>query len=92
MVKSATEYNYTPGSGGNAHLDVAAGGILVCGLAYGAFGLIVMFFGHNWIEMIMPPGNIYFPFITSFHFITFNSSGYWNGCSDYWHKFVFVGL
>lgn len=38
-------------------MDVAAGGIFVCGLAYGIIGVIVMCFGSKWIEMLMPPGN-----------------------------------
>lgn len=55
VVISAT--NYVPGSARNEHIDVAAGGILVCGLACCAIGIIVMFIGSNWIEVIMPPGN-----------------------------------
>lgn len=57
VVVSATGYNYMPGSELNERIDVAAGGILVCGLALGAIGLLVMFVGYNWIEEIMPPGN-----------------------------------
>ncbi|KAI9475550.1 MAG: Xanthine/uracil/vitamin C permease [Benjaminiella poitrasii] len=55
VVVSATGYNYTPSSGRNEHVDVAAGGILICGIVYGLIGVIVFFAGYNWIEYIMPP-------------------------------------
>ncbi|ORE19176.1 Xanthine/uracil permease [Rhizopus microsporus] len=55
VVISATGYNYSPTSGPNDRTDVAAGGILICGLVYGAIGLIVLLVGHDWIEVIMPP-------------------------------------
>lgn len=57
VVISATGYNYSPTSGPNDRTDVAAGGILICGLVYGAIGLIVLLVGYDWIEVIMPPGN-----------------------------------
>lgn len=60
VVISATGYQYSPSDGGNQHTDVAAGGILICGLVYGAIGLIIFFAGHKWIEHIMPPGNFSF--------------------------------
>lgn len=56
VVVSATGYNYTPSAGRNEHVDVAAGGILICGIVYGAIGLVIFFLGHNWIEYVMPPG------------------------------------
>lgn len=59
MVVSATGYVYDVGSNSNTQMDVAAGGIFVCGLALGLIGVIVMFFGSKWIEMLMPPGNTY---------------------------------
>ncbi|CAO3656570.1 unnamed protein product [Mucor fragilis] len=55
VVVSATGYNYTPSSGRNEHADVACGGILICGLVYGAIGLVVFFAGSGWIDVIMPP-------------------------------------
>ncbi|CEG81002.1 hypothetical protein RMATCC62417_15255 [Rhizopus microsporus] len=55
VVISATGYNYSPTSGPNDRTDVAAGGILICGLVYGAIGLIVLLVGYDWIEVIMPP-------------------------------------
>ncbi|XP_037038347.1 putative pyrimidine permease RutG isoform X2 [Bradysia coprophila] len=54
VVVSATGYNYETGIR-NEHLDVAVGGILVCGLVLAAMGIIVMFVGHTWIEAVMPP-------------------------------------
>jgi xanthine/uracil permease len=55
-VVSATGYEYTPSSGRNPNADVAAGGILICGIVYGCIGLIVLFAGSGWIEYVMPPG------------------------------------
>ncbi|KAJ6648273.1 putative pyrimidine permease RutG [Pseudolycoriella hygida] len=55
VVISATNYVYVPGGGRNEHMDVATGGILMCGLALGLIGLIVMFFGSDWVESVMPP-------------------------------------
>ncbi|KAI9029858.1 Xanthine/uracil/vitamin C permease [Phycomyces nitens] len=55
VVASSTGYTYTPTAGHNPHIDVAAGGILVCGLVLAAIGVIVLFLGHEWIEVIMPP-------------------------------------
>lgn len=57
MVISATGYVNVPESGLNPQMDIAAGGTLVCGLCLGAIGLIIMVFGNEWIEVIMPPGN-----------------------------------
>lgn len=57
MVVSATDYVNEVDSSINAKMDVAAGGIFVCGLAYGLIGIIVMFYGSRWIEVLMPPGN-----------------------------------
>jgi xanthine/uracil permease len=53
---SATGYTYSPGAGLNPRTDVAAGGILICGIVYGCIGLIVLFAGVKWVEVIMPPG------------------------------------
>lgn len=58
MVVSATDYVYDVGSSRNEQLDVAAGGILVCGLAYCVIGFVVMIFGVRWVEMLMPPGKV----------------------------------
>ncbi|EIE77090.1 hypothetical protein RO3G_01794 [Rhizopus delemar RA 99-880] len=55
VVVSATGYNYSPSAGYNEHTDVAAGGILICGIVYGLIGVIIFFVGHGWIEYIMPP-------------------------------------
>ncbi|KAG4079714.1 hypothetical protein HA402_009100 [Bradysia odoriphaga] len=57
VVVSATGYNYETGIR-NENLDVAVGGILVCGLVLAAMGIIVMFVGHTWIEAVMPPGKM----------------------------------
>lgn len=51
-VIMATAY---AGSGLNANLSVALGGIFVCGLIYAAVGLLVMKTGVGWIEKLMPP-------------------------------------
>lgn len=58
VVVSATGYSYTPSSGRNENVDVATGGILICGLVYGLIGLVIFFVGHDWIEVVMPPGKI----------------------------------
>lgn len=46
---------YAAGSGLNANIGVALGGIIVCGLIYAIVGLIVMSTGVRWIEKLMPP-------------------------------------
>ncbi|WP_223193118.1 MULTISPECIES: solute carrier family 23 protein [Psychrobacter] len=51
-VIGATAY---AGSGFNANLNVALGGIMVCGMIYAAIGLLVMKTGTGWIERLMPP-------------------------------------
>lgn len=43
------------GHGPNAHIDVALGGIIACGVVYAIIGLIVIFAGYRWIEYLMPP-------------------------------------
>jgi uracil-xanthine permease len=43
------------GSGPNANIGVALGGIVACGLLYTAIGAIVMATGTGWIERLMPP-------------------------------------
>jgi len=52
VVIAATAYG---GSGPNANLGVALGGIIACGAVYAAVGLIVMAAGVGWIERFMPP-------------------------------------
>ncbi|KAA8731316.1 pyrimidine utilization transport protein G [Acinetobacter qingfengensis] len=53
VVAAAT--GHVTGSGANPNLDVAMGGIIVCGLFYAVIGLIVMVTGTHWIEKMMPP-------------------------------------
>lgn len=43
------------GHGANLQLPVALGGIVACGIAYSAMGLLVMIFGTHWLEKLMPP-------------------------------------
>ncbi|MCP1574082.1 MULTISPECIES: solute carrier family 23 protein [Herbaspirillum] len=43
------------GSGPNANLGVALGGIIACGAVYAVIGLIVSGVGTRWIESLMPP-------------------------------------
>lgn len=43
------------GSGPNANIGVALGGIIACGLLYTLIGLVVMGTGTRWIETLMPP-------------------------------------
>lgn len=90
MIVSATGYVYEVGSNINEQMDVAAGGIFVCGLALGLIGVVVMFFGSKWIEVLMPPGNTS-TLTTSFYFKTEYSSCYWNGCHYHWYSFVHFG-
>jgi len=52
VVIAATGY---AGSGPNANLPVALGGIVACGALYAAIGLVVMKVGYAWIERLMPP-------------------------------------
>lgn len=52
VVIAATGY---AGSGANANLGVALGGIIACGLLYTLIGFIVMATGTRWIEALMPP-------------------------------------
>ena len=53
VVIAAT--GYVAGSGANANIPVALGGIVVCGIIYAIVGLIVMAIGVRWIEKLMPP-------------------------------------
>ena len=53
VVIAAT--GYVAGSGANGNIEVALGGIVVCGLVYALVGLIVMMTGVQWIEKLMPP-------------------------------------
>ena len=43
------------GSGPNANIGVALGGIIACGVVYTAIGAIVQAVGTGWIERFMPP-------------------------------------
>jgi len=52
VVIAATGY---AGSGPNANLPLALGGIIAAGALYAAIGLIVMKAGYAWIERLMPP-------------------------------------
>jgi uracil-xanthine permease len=52
VVIAATGY---AGSGANANIGVALGGIIACGLLYTLIGLVVMGTGTKWIETLMPP-------------------------------------
>ncbi|KAI9307692.1 permease family-domain-containing protein [Cunninghamella echinulata] len=55
VIASATGYTYAPGSGLNPHIDVAAGGILVCGIVYAFISILVILLGHKWVEFLLPP-------------------------------------
>ena len=52
VVIAATGY---AGSGPNANLGVALGGIIAAGLVYAAIGAIVMTIGYGWVDRLMPP-------------------------------------
>jgi uracil-xanthine permease len=52
VVIAATGY---AGSGPNANLGTALGGIIACGALYTLIGLAVMASGTRWIEKLMPP-------------------------------------
>lgn len=52
LVIAVTGY---AGSGPNANLGVALGGIIACGAVYAVIGLIVSGVGTRWIESLMPP-------------------------------------
>jgi xanthine/uracil permease len=52
VVIAATGYG---GSGPNANLGVALGGIVACGVLYTLIGAVVMSAGTRWIERLMPP-------------------------------------
>jgi len=52
VVIAATAY---AGSGPNANLPVALGGIIAAGALYAVIGLLVMKVGYAWIETLMPP-------------------------------------
>ncbi|HEX6137235.1 MAG TPA: solute carrier family 23 protein [Casimicrobiaceae bacterium] len=43
------------GSGPNANLAVALGGIVAAGVLYVVIGLVVMGAGHRWVDRLMPP-------------------------------------
>nr|WP_201526092.1 solute carrier family 23 protein [Psychrobacter frigidicola] len=43
------------GVGFNSNLNVALGGIMVCGIIYALVGLLVIKTGTGWIERLMPP-------------------------------------
>ena len=52
VVIAATGY---AGSGPNANLGVALGGIIAAGVLYAIIGIVVMATGHRWIDRLMPP-------------------------------------
>ena len=52
VVGAATAYT---GSGPNANLATALGGIIACGAVYAVIGVIVMVVGYRWVEWLMPP-------------------------------------
>src|SRR5476651_831000 len=52
VVIVATGYG---GKGLNGNIAVALGGMVACGVVYGAIGLAVMASGTRWIERLMPP-------------------------------------
>jgi putative pyrimidine permease RutG len=52
VVIAATGY---AGSGPNANLPVALGGIIAAGALYAVIGIVVMRVGYAWIERLMPP-------------------------------------
>lgn len=52
VVIAATAY---AGSGPNANIPVALGGIIAAGIVYSIIGLVVMKVGYTWIETLMPP-------------------------------------
>ena len=52
VVIAATGY---AGQGLNANIDVALGGIIVCGAVYALIGLVVIATGAGWVERLMPP-------------------------------------
>ncbi|GAC1362864.1 MAG: solute carrier family 23 protein [Herpetosiphon sp.] len=52
VVIAATGY---AGTGPNANIGVALGGIIASGVVYMLIGLIVMVVGYRWIEQLMPP-------------------------------------
>jgi uracil-xanthine permease len=51
VVIAATGYS---GTGANASIPVALGGIIACGAVYALIGLVVMAAGTQWIERAMP--------------------------------------
>ncbi|CAO3611127.1 unnamed protein product [Cunninghamella blakesleeana] len=55
VVASSTGYVYSSGSGINPRIDVAAGGILICGIVYAFISVLVIFLGYKWIEFLLPP-------------------------------------
>ena len=52
VVIAATGY---AGSGANANLGLALGGIIACGAVYTLIGFVVQAVGTGWIERFMPP-------------------------------------
>lgn len=54
VVVAATGYVAAKG-GPNPNISVALGGIIAAGVLYALIGLIVMFAGIRWVEVLMPP-------------------------------------
>ncbi|AOA56936.1 solute carrier family 23 protein [Acinetobacter larvae] len=55
VVIAATGYSASGSGLPNLNLAHAAGGIMVCGILYAVFGVMVMLTGTRWIEKLMPP-------------------------------------
>ncbi|WP_238349216.1 solute carrier family 23 protein [Pseudomonas putida] len=52
VVAAVTGY---AGVGPNPQIDIALGGIIVCGLVYVLVGMLVQAIGYGWIEKLTPP-------------------------------------
>lgn len=73
----------------NSNTSLAQGAIVILGLAYIGFSLLVFIFGHSWISFLMPPGKsikkiILGYEINSFFFIVLGGSGSRFDCRWYW--------
>ncbi|WBV42467.1 solute carrier family 23 protein [Pseudoroseomonas cervicalis] len=55
FIAVVVAYTAYPGSGPNANIAGALGGIIAAGALYAVIGLIVMATGTGWIEKLMPP-------------------------------------
>lgn len=50
-------------SGDNKHIPVAQGGIFVLAIIYIFISILVILFGYEWVEFLMPPGKYLFLFL-----------------------------